>query len=124
MKSHKLQNYLKTFRKRTGLSQRDVAYLLGCRSGAKISRYERFARTPNPQTILAYEIVFGVPAKDLFAGIHGKVERMVLRRAKQFEEKLGKTKPNSMTIQKQAALRELSARISKHDPIKFNEPQQ
>lgn len=34
---HRLDNYLKTYRKRTALTQKDVAYLLGCQSGSKIS---------------------------------------------------------------------------------------
>ena len=41
-----LHNYLRTYRKRAGLSQAEVAFLLGCHSGAKVSRYEHAARRP------------------------------------------------------------------------------
>jgi len=68
--AYKLNNYLRTYRKRASLSQDEVAYLLGCRSGAKVSRYERFARQPTLQTALAYEAIFGVPVRELFAGIY------------------------------------------------------
>ena len=33
MTSHKLANYLRAYRKRSGLSQSEVAYLLGCKNG-------------------------------------------------------------------------------------------
>ena len=73
--SHKLENYLRTYRKRSGLSQDEVAYLLGCQNGTKVSRYERFARKPSLETLFAYEVVFGAPARELFAGVYQKVGR-------------------------------------------------
>jgi len=62
--SHKLENYLRTYRKQSGLSQDEVAYLLGCQNGTKVSRYERFARKPSLETLFAYEVVFGAPARE------------------------------------------------------------
>src|SRR5437879_2490611 len=56
--SKKLHNYLLTHRKRSGLSQDEVAFLLGRRSGTKVSRHESFARMPGPRTLLAYEAIF------------------------------------------------------------------
>ena len=67
--AHRLPNYLRTHRKRAGLSQDEVAFLLGCRSGAKVSRYERLARRLSLETAFAYEALFGVPARELFAGV-------------------------------------------------------
>ena len=64
----KLDNYLRTHRNRAGLSQDEVAYLLGCRSGAKVSRYERFTRPPTLQTALAYDAIFGVAVRDCSQG--------------------------------------------------------
>ena len=37
---HKLENYLRTYRRRAGLSQDEMAFLLGTKSGTKVSRYE------------------------------------------------------------------------------------
>jgi transcriptional regulator with XRE-family HTH domain len=68
--SYKLENYLRTYRKRSGLSQDEMAFLLGCQNGTKVSRYERFARKPNLETLFAYEVVFGAPARELFAGVY------------------------------------------------------
>src|SRR2546422_5660745 len=87
--AHRLPNYLRTHRKRAGLSQDEVAYLLGCRSGAKVSRYERLARKPSLETAFAYEAVFKVPARELFAGVYEKVEAEIRKRARVLAGKLG-----------------------------------
>src|SRR6266571_3208293 len=69
MATHKLENYLRTYRKRSGLTQRDVAFLVGCRNGAQVSRYEKRWRLPPLRTALALEAAFGVPVSELFAGL-------------------------------------------------------
>ncbi len=69
MTKHRLQNYLKTHRKRSRLAQHQVAFLLGARGGTKISRYETFSRIPDLLTVFALENIFGIPASELFAGI-------------------------------------------------------
>src|SRR5881397_730442 len=92
--AHRLPNYLKTHRKRAGLSQDEVAFLFGCRSGAKVSRYERLARRPSLETAFAYEAVFGVPARELFAGVYEKVEEEIRKRARVLAGKLTSAKPD------------------------------
>jgi transcriptional regulator with XRE-family HTH domain len=103
--SHKLDNYLRTHRKRAGLTQDETAFLLGCRSGAKVSRYERFRRQPSLQTIFAYEVIFGIPARELFAGISEEIERETLRRVRKLLKKLRKATPGRKTMRKLEMLR-------------------
>ena len=98
--SHKLKNYLRTHRKRVGLSQDEVAFLLGGQSGSRVSRYERYARHPSLKTTLAYEVVFGTPARELFAGISQKVELRTFRRARLLARKLSEAKQDRMTGRK------------------------
>src|SRR5437667_302672 len=69
MATPKLENYLRTYRKRSGLTQRDVAFLVGCRNGAQVSRYEKRRRLPPLRTALVYEAAFGVPVSVLFAAL-------------------------------------------------------
>ena len=59
MATHKLENYVRTYRKRSGLTQREVAFLVGCRNGAQVSRYEKRRRLPPLRTALACEAAFG-----------------------------------------------------------------
>lgn len=88
MPSRKLQNYLRTHRKRSRLSQDDVAFLLGSRTGARVSRYEHFRRQPTLQTAFAYEVIFGIPAQELFGGLYEEVQRATVRRTHKFAEKV------------------------------------
>ena len=84
----RLHNYLRTHRKRAAFSQDEVAFLLGCQYGTKVSRYERNARQPSLETALTYEVVFGIPVRELFAGHFEKVEAITLRRARVLARKL------------------------------------
>ena len=84
---HRLPNYLRTYRKRAGFTQDDIAYLLGCRSGAKVSRYENFSRLPGIKTCFAYSVIFRVSQQELFAGEYQKVEKEVLMRARRMIKK-------------------------------------
>jgi transcriptional regulator with XRE-family HTH domain len=98
--SHKLQNYLRTYRKRSSLSQDEVAFLLGCQSGTKVSRYERHTRKPNLETLFAYEMVFAAPARELFAGVYQKVENKIQNRAQLLTRKLNRATPDRMATRK------------------------
>ena len=105
--SDRLPNYLKTFRKRTGISQDDLALLLGAKSGAKVSRYERWSRRPALETALAYEVIFRVPVKELFAGLYQKVEKRVTKRVQKLARKLASADPEQGTLRKLAFLQVL-----------------
>jgi transcriptional regulator with XRE-family HTH domain len=83
----KLPNYLKTFRKRSGLSQEEVAFLLGTLNGEKVCRHERFAREPSLRSALAYMIIFQSQGSELFAGIHEEVRLQLLERARKLKKK-------------------------------------
>lgn len=82
MASSHLPNYLRANRKRLGLSQDEVAFLLGAENGTKVCRYERFTREPGFHAALACEVVFQRPLRELFAGLYEEIEREVAARAK------------------------------------------
>lgn len=69
MSAKYLPNYLKTFRKRAGISQKELALLLGSSSGSKVSYYESDKRIPTIKTIFMLELIFNAPASQLFQGI-------------------------------------------------------
>jgi transcriptional regulator with XRE-family HTH domain len=64
-----LENYLRAYRKRSGLSQDDVAFLLGTRSGTRLIRYESFERTPPLRTALGLAAIYRTPVGEIFAGL-------------------------------------------------------
>lgn len=103
----RLNNYLRTFRKRSGLSQKELSYLLGSKSASKVSRYEQSSRLPNLRTEMAFEAVFQSTARELFAGIFDEITSGVRKRAALLMASLGKAKPDSITNRKLQILRSI-----------------
>src|SRR5207244_13271680 len=101
MSTHKLENYLRAYRKRSGLTQREVAFLLGCENGAQVSRYEKRRRVPPLRMALACEAVFGVPAAELFGGMHDQVSKVIEKRLAELRSRL--QAKNSAGIKKSEA---------------------
>lgn len=100
MSSQKLPNYIRTQRKRTHLTQREVAFLLGATTSAHICRHERLEQTPNLQTLLAYEILFHTPVRNLFGGVHQDVEQKLLKRIRLLIQKLATSGYSRMKARK------------------------
>lgn len=75
MATRRLPNYLRTYRKHSGLSQSEVAYLIRLKDKSDLSRYERSARQPSLRTALACQEVYGKPVSELFAGLNDSVAR-------------------------------------------------
>jgi DNA-binding XRE family transcriptional regulator len=91
MPSAKLPNYIRTHRKHAHLTQKEVAFLLGTKTGANICRHERLKQTPNLQTLLAYEILFGTPVRNLYSGVQQDVEHKLMCRIRLLIQKLDKS---------------------------------
>ncbi len=102
-----LRNYLKTHRKRSGLSQRELAYLLGCKHGSKVSRYERGERLPGLATVLGFEIIFRSRARELFAGIHDGIAREIIDRATLLHKRIETERRTPLLKQKTGFLVEI-----------------
>jgi len=88
MTGPKLANYLKTHRKKSGLSQREVAAVLGFKDGGLISRHERSRHVPPLRHALAYEALFCVPVSILFGGLHETVRGDVETALEELEARL------------------------------------
>lgn len=113
--SHKLQNYLRMHRKRSGLSQEDTAFLFGTLA-RNIGRYEQFIREPNVEVALVYEMVFGVPARELFLGMFERIEKRTRRRAALLIARLEKEPAMPGTRRKLDTLQALLASATEDHP--------
>ena len=80
MAAQRLTSYLRTYRKKSGLTQREVALLLGWKQGEQFSRYEKQHVIPTLQVALACEAIFRVPVKELFPGVGGPIAREMAAR--------------------------------------------
>jgi len=89
--TQKLDNYLRTHRKNSGLSQQEVAVVVGCCTGAMVSRHERSHHLPPLRRAIAYEALFGVPISDIFAGLSDRVEKEIETELRKLERHLQST---------------------------------
>ena len=75
MAVRRLNNYLRTHRKHSGLSQSDLSFLVRVKGKSALSRYERGQSQPSLRTALAYQAAFGTPVSELFAGLNDAVTK-------------------------------------------------
>jgi transcriptional regulator with XRE-family HTH domain len=78
----KPENRLRSYRRRSGLTQRELAYLLGQQKESQVSRYESRKILPSLETALGCEAIFGVPVAELFPGSYEDMAGCVKRRAR------------------------------------------
>lgn len=85
MPDKRFNNYLRTYRKRAGLTQRTVARLCGRKTGSWAARYE-LGRRPVPLEIaIAFAAIYGVEIRELFTGKFAQVEAEVEARRDELE---------------------------------------
>jgi DNA-binding XRE family transcriptional regulator len=110
--SRPLNHYLLTHRKRAGLSQRELAFLLGSKSGTKVSRHEQERREPSLRTALAYAAVYRVPVEKLFPGLALAAELKVIGRKQALLARLREAGQDPVTRYKRTWLRTTMAKRS------------
>ena len=94
MTPHKLGNYLRAYRKRSGLNQSEVAYLLGCKNASQVSRYERRRHMPPLRTALAFQAALDTPISELYGGTYESVSKQVTSRARSLTVQLQARNPH------------------------------
>jgi len=73
---------MRVLRRRLGLTQRELAYVIGYKSDSQISHIENGSRTPQLAEVLMIELVFGIPAVTIFPQIRLAVGTRVGHRVK------------------------------------------
>jgi transcriptional regulator with XRE-family HTH domain len=106
-----LPSYLRTHRKKHGFSQDELAELLGCSHGTIVSRFEYMQRPPTFKIALACEIIFDVPAQEIFPGILRDVERETAAHAADLIAKVISDRDRATSAQKLQALRAILERV-------------
>jgi len=86
METH--QNYLRVYRKRSWLTQSDIAFLMKLPGYTNLSRCEKGQRTPSIEMILIYHILFNTPIEFFFQKQKLFLQEEMLSRIKQLIEDL------------------------------------
>ncbi len=109
---NRLVNYIRARRKSAGLSQRELASILGYRNEGAVSRHELFKSLPPLLMALEYEVIFQVPISELFPGLRETVELAIEKSLEAFEDDLrkqdgaGKARNSAVSTQKREWIRE------------------
>ncbi len=106
---------VRAYRRRWGLTQTEVAALLGITSSTTVSRIERSIRRPTATNVIAYCILFGVPASELFVSLHDEIEEIVAAAAKHLYDEL-ETKDDKLSLRKREFLEKALMRITSPNP--------
>jgi DNA-binding XRE family transcriptional regulator len=77
MTIEQIANYLRSHRRKSGLSQRELAHIVGYVTQAPVSEHERSVTIPALLIALSYEIVFRVPLSELFPALYRTVEAKI-----------------------------------------------
>jgi transcriptional regulator with XRE-family HTH domain len=88
MNQPRLASYLRSLRKSSGLSQKELAALVGYPDEGQISRHERLSCTPAFRIALAYEAVFRIPASKLFPRLFEEISVTIELRVEDMEKRL------------------------------------
>jgi transcriptional regulator with XRE-family HTH domain len=83
--------YLRTHRRKWGLSQKDLARLIGNIGCSQLSRYENSKRGPKIEVALACQVIFGVIPSIMFLDTYASVEEEVMRNMYRMNEALKNT---------------------------------
>ncbi len=73
------------------LTQEEVGFLLGVKTGTVASQHETGIRVPSLDAALAYEVIYGAPVRKLFRGRFVGVRNRIVARAKELRTKLMRT---------------------------------
>lgn len=88
MTKKRLLSYLRTERKRAGLTQRELALLVGEKSNTQLSRFERLKRLPRTETLIALMIIFKKGPQELIPDAYDRLMKLVHLRATELHEEL------------------------------------
>lgn len=83
-------NYLRVYRKRSGLNQEDIAYLMDLPDYSNISRYEKGQRSPTTELLLTYKHLFDTPIESFFEQESELIKLKLIQRIVQLVPELKK----------------------------------
>lgn len=90
MTSHPVGTYLRFLRKQSGLSQKDLAQIVGSVSPSQVSRHEHSRSLPTLLAAFGYQVVFKRPVSEIFPGLYHAVEFGVQENIEELKRNLGK----------------------------------
>ena len=108
-------NLIGVLRRRLGLTQGDVAFLLRDYRDSYVSKLEGGSRAPDLFNALVAELVFQMPAGRIFGGLRNRARRHLTRRIALLLAKVRRSPATPRRSQRKAQLTRILASIQKRD---------
>jgi transcriptional regulator with XRE-family HTH domain len=108
---------LRTHRRTWGLSQRELADILGYESATQVSRLEHGKRTPLLETALACSTLFGVSLDELFPQLATEIEEKLRKKISRLREGSFHT-TTPLEVRKQELLDRALSRVADEHQVK------
>ena len=102
--------YLRPLRRQSGLTQRELAFLIGAKAGTTISRIERLKQAPSLERAHALALIFGIRAVEVFPGFFSEIHEALRARTNELYEEL-QGNPSKTTKVKLDFLEDVLARL-------------
>lgn len=74
------QNFLRIVRKRTQLTQIDIASIMKISDSANVSRWEHGMKNPGVEILLTYHLLFDIPIESLFDRQKQEMKEIIIPR--------------------------------------------
>ena len=110
--SKKVPCYVRSLRRRWGLTQKEVATVVGGGGRNRVSRVERDLSLPDAREILAYSLLFGARPARIFPRIYCKLEERLMQGAYRLDQRLERRR-SPEALRKRQLLDKLRARLMK-----------
>lgn len=107
MEGNKILSYFKTCRLRSGLTQKDVIFLLSIKSTSSISRTEKNIQKPSFKILLAYSLIYDIDIDKLIPKASIDIKKLIINRASLLANSLKKRPQTPLTKQRIAFLESL-----------------
>ena len=79
-------NYIKAHRKNWGLTQRELAFIIGFDNHVRISQLEQGKKKPNFTEAIIFELLFDKSISRLFPDIYHEITDTLIHRLQSLEE--------------------------------------
>ncbi|WP_456737463.1 MULTISPECIES: helix-turn-helix transcriptional regulator [unclassified Bradyrhizobium] len=107
---HRHLSYVRPHRRRWGLTQQELAFLIGVKSRTAVSRIEGSKRRPSLDAVFVCMLIFNMPALELFPGLMSELRASIRARANELYEQL-QGDPSNVTRLKLDFLERLLDRV-------------
>jgi DNA-binding XRE family transcriptional regulator len=112
MKKRNIAPYLRALRRRSSLSQENVAFLLGAFGATRVSRHETGECVPPLAVVLAYEIIFAVAVGEIYEHDFTEIRAVLGERAKELHDSLLDRKTDMRRHEKRRTLQSIINRCA------------